>query len=226
MSVTVAGAIGAAIDRVEGRAKVTGQAKYAYEYHQDEVAYGAIIQSTIAKGTIRHVDPGAALELPGVHAVLWHGNAPRLHEVSDAELEVLQSDKVSYRGQIVGAVLADSYETARQAERMVQIEYAQEPHDVLLRTDHPDLYKPDKVNPNYPADTADGRLRQGIRRRRGDDRLHLRDAGRAQQPDGAARHARGLAGRRRHDLRLQPGRGQRQEHGGQGVRPRSRTRCG
>ena len=39
---------------------------------------------------------------------------------------------------------------------MVQIEYAQEPHDVLLRTDHPDLYKPDKVNPNYPADTADG----------------------------------------------------------------------
>jgi xanthine dehydrogenase YagR molybdenum-binding subunit len=156
MSVTVTGAIGAAVDRVEGRAKVTGQAKYAYEYHQDEVAYAAIVASTIARGRVRRVDAAAALELPGVHAVLWHGNAPRLHEVSDGELEVLQSDQVSYRGQIVGAVLADSYETARQAERLVRVEYAPESHDVLLRADHPRLYKPDKVNPNYAPDTEEG----------------------------------------------------------------------
>jgi xanthine dehydrogenase YagR molybdenum-binding subunit len=156
MSITVAGAIGAAIDRVEGRAKVTGEAKYAYEYRQDEVAYASIIQSTIAKGRVRSVDAGPALELPGVLAVLSHENAPRLHEVSDGELEVLQSDLVSYRGQIVGVVVADSYETARQAERLVHTDYAPEPHDVLLRDDHPDLYKPDKVNPNYPADTAEG----------------------------------------------------------------------
>ena len=214
MSVTVTGAIGAAIDRVEGRAKVTGQAKYAYEYHQDEVAYGAMIQSTIAKGTIRHVDPGAALELPGVHAVLWHGNAPRLHEVSDAELEVLQSDKVSYRGQIVAAVIADSYETARQAERLVQIEYAQEPHDVLLRADHPGLYKPDKVNPNYPADTADGDFDTAFAA--AEVTIDCTYETPAEHNNPMEPHAT-LAvwqGRRRHDLRLQPGRGQRQEHGG------------
>jgi xanthine dehydrogenase YagR molybdenum-binding subunit len=156
VSVTVLGAVGAEIDRVEGRAKVTGQAKYAYEYRQDEVAYAAIIQSTVAKGSVTTVDASAALELPGVLAVLWHGNAPRLHEVSDAELEVLQSERVAYRGQIVAAVLADSHETARQAERLVRIEYAPEPHDVLLRADHPALYTPEKVNPNYPAVTADG----------------------------------------------------------------------
>ncbi len=156
MSVTVSGAIGEAVDRVEGRAKVTGEAKYAYEYTRDEVAYAAIIQATIAKGSVRNVDAAAVLELPGVHAVLWHGNAPRLHEVSDAELEVLQSDRVSYRGQIVAAVVADSYETARQAERLVRIEYAPEPHDVLLRADHPALYTPERVNPNYPAVTSDG----------------------------------------------------------------------
>ncbi len=156
MSVTVTGAIGAAIDRVEGRAKVSGEAKYAYEYRQDDVAYAAILQSTVAKGAVRAVDAASVLELPGVHAVLWHGNAPRLHEVSDGELEVLQSDRVAYRGQIVGAVIADSYETARQAERMVRIEYAQEPHDVLLRADHPKLYTPEKVNPNYPAVSTDG----------------------------------------------------------------------
>jgi xanthine dehydrogenase YagR molybdenum-binding subunit len=156
VSVTVTGAVGAAIDRVEGRAKVTGAAKYAYEYHQDEVAYAWIVPSTIAKGTVRNVDAAAARELPGVHEVLWHGNAPRLHEVSDGELQVFQSDRVSYRGQIIAAVVADSYETARQAERLLRIEYAPEPHDVLLRADHPDLYTPEKVNPNYPAVTEAG----------------------------------------------------------------------
>jgi xanthine dehydrogenase YagR molybdenum-binding subunit len=156
VSVTVTGAVGAAIDRVEGRAKVTGAAKYAYEYHQDEVAYAWIVPSAIAKGTIRNVDAAAARELPGVHEVLWHGNAPRLHEVSDGELQVFQSDRVSYRGQIIAAVVADSYETARQAERLLRIEYAPEPHDVLLRADHPDLYTPEKVNPNYPAVTEAG----------------------------------------------------------------------
>ncbi len=156
MSVTVTGAIGAAVDRVEGRAKVTGQAKYAYEYREDEVAYAAIIQSTVARGSIRALDAASALELPGVLQVLWHGNAPRLHEISDGELEVLQSDRVAYRGQIVGVVIADSYETARQAERMIRIDYAAEPHDVLLRADHPELYTPEKVNPSYPAVTTDG----------------------------------------------------------------------
>ncbi|HYB31346.1 MAG TPA: xanthine dehydrogenase family protein molybdopterin-binding subunit [Solirubrobacteraceae bacterium] len=156
MSATATRAIGTAVDRLEGREKVTGQAKYAYEYHRDQVAYATLLQSTIAKGAVRGVDAGAALELPGVLAFVWHGNAPRLHEVSDPELEVLQSERVSYRGQIVGAVIADSYETARQAQRLVRIDYAPEGHDVLLRADHPGLYKPDRVNPNYPADTAAG----------------------------------------------------------------------
>ena len=156
MSLAATRAIGTPVDRIEGREKVTGQAKYAYEYHEDQVSYAVIIASTIAKGAVRGVDAAAALELPGVLAVVWHGNAPKLHEVSDGELEVLQSDHVSYRGQIVGAVIADSYETARQAERLVRLDYAPEPHDVLLSADHPGLYTPEKVNPNYPAVTTDG----------------------------------------------------------------------
>ena len=76
MSATATGTIGAAVDRVEGRAKVTGQAKYAYEHVRDEVAYGAIVQSTVARGRIRGVDASAALDLPGVIAVLWHENCP------------------------------------------------------------------------------------------------------------------------------------------------------
>jgi xanthine dehydrogenase YagR molybdenum-binding subunit len=156
------GTIGAAVDRIEAREKVTGAAQYAYEYAGDEVAYGMIAAASVAKGRIEAVDAGDALGLPGVTAVLTHRNAPRLHEVGDAELEVLQSDRVAYRGQIVALAVADSFETARQAARLVRVEYAPEPHDVLLRPDHPGLYKPDKVNPSFPTDTEQGDFEQAF----------------------------------------------------------------
>ncbi|MDQ1535499.1 MAG: xanthine dehydrogenase YagR molybdenum-binding subunit [Actinomycetota bacterium] len=53
-------------------------------------------------------------------------------------------------------MIAESYETAREAERLVQVEYAGEEHDVELRTDHPGLYKPAKVNPAFETDTELG----------------------------------------------------------------------
>jgi xanthine dehydrogenase YagR molybdenum-binding subunit len=94
--------IGAPVDRIEGRDKVAGQATYAFEYEQENVAYAAIVQSTIAKGTVMAVDPAAALALPGVLAVLSQANAPVLPS-AEGELAVLQSPQVSYRGQIVAA---------------------------------------------------------------------------------------------------------------------------
>jgi xanthine dehydrogenase YagR molybdenum-binding subunit len=130
--------IGAPVDRIEGRDKVAGEAKYAFEYQQDNVAYAALVQSTIAKGTVRAVDPSAALALSGVLAVLWHENAPAL-PAAEGELAVLQSSEVSYRGQIVAAVIADSLETARHAAQLVRVDYDVAEHDVELRTNHPRL---------------------------------------------------------------------------------------
>jgi xanthine dehydrogenase YagR molybdenum-binding subunit len=154
-------AIGAPIDRIEGRDKVLGEATYAFEYEQEHVTYAAIVQSTIAKGTVRAVDPGAALALPGVVAVLWHDNAPAVPS-AEGELAVLQSRDVSYRGQIVAAVVAESLETARQAAEIVRVDYDLARHDVELRPGHPGLYKPDKVNPNFPTDTEEGDVEQAL----------------------------------------------------------------
>ena len=44
------------IDRVDGKAKVTGTAQYAYEYNIPNVVYGVLVGSTIAKGTITDLD--------------------------------------------------------------------------------------------------------------------------------------------------------------------------
>jgi xanthine dehydrogenase YagR molybdenum-binding subunit len=146
----------AGMRRVEGREKVTGAAKYAYEHRPGETAYAVLVQATIAKGEVRDIDASTALAADGVRALIWAGNAPRLSERATGELAVLQSARVAYRGQIVAIVVADSLETAQRAERLLSIEYETERHDVSLRSDHPGLYKPDKINPSYPADTTRG----------------------------------------------------------------------
>src|SRR4051812_32385712 len=157
MATTVApGVLGVAHTRVEGREKVEGRALYAYEHDVDGVVYAWIVQATVAKGTITGIDGEEARRLPGVLAVISHENAPDLGEVDDAELAVFQSPNVAYRGQIVALCVAETLEAAREAAGMVRVEYAAEAHDVQLSVDHPKLYTPEKVNPNFPSETSEG----------------------------------------------------------------------
>jgi xanthine dehydrogenase YagR molybdenum-binding subunit len=149
-------AIGRSMTRLEGPAKVTGTAPYAYEHPVDNPLYLHAIQASIARGQVRTIDTSAAAAIEGVIAVLTHENAARLPGRHDAELAILQSAEVGFRGQFLGGVIAETPETAREAAAFVNVEYDTAAHDVELRADHPDLYKPEKVNPSYPTDTQDG----------------------------------------------------------------------
>ena len=149
-------ATGAPLNRLDGVQKVTGAAKYAYEYPVDHVTYVFPVQSTIAKGRVVSIDASAARALPGVIAVLSHENAPQLAPVNDAKLAVFQSEAIAYRGQFVAAVVAETLEIARQAAELVVVRCEEQPHDVELRADRTDLYKPQIVNPFYESDTVSG----------------------------------------------------------------------
>ncbi|MEV6861977.1 xanthine dehydrogenase family protein molybdopterin-binding subunit [Streptosporangium subroseum] len=148
--------VGSAMDRIEGLEKVTGRARYAFEYSPRDLAYAVPVQATIARGEVRAIDVDAVVQLPGVIAALWHGNAPRLATPENAELAVLQSPRVAYRGQYIAIVVAETLQEAREAARLLRVEYNAEPHDVELRADHPGMYRPDHVNPFYPTDTELG----------------------------------------------------------------------
>ncbi|TDD35067.1 xanthine dehydrogenase family protein molybdopterin-binding subunit [Actinomadura sp. KC06] len=143
-------------ERLESREKVTGAARYAFEYPVENVAYAAAVQASVGRGEITAVDTEAAMALPGVLAVLSCENAPKLSDPPDGELAVFQSRTVSYRGQFVAVVVGETLETAREAARLVHVEYVSEAPDVRLRNDHPDLYQPGKVNPVFPAETELG----------------------------------------------------------------------
>lgn len=149
-------AVGSPLNRIDGPRKVTGNAPYAFEQAVEGITYAFPVQSTIARGRIVSIDASAARKLPGVLTVLSHENAPRLAQVDAAELAVLQSDRVAYRGQFVAVVVAETLEIARQAAEALVIHYEAQPHDAELRADRDDLYKPAKVNPGFETDTISG----------------------------------------------------------------------
>src|SRR5258706_7274891 len=156
-------AIGPPLDRIDGAQKVTGAAKYAYEYAVEGVTYVFPVQSTIAKGRVVSIDASAARALPGVIAVLSHENAPRLAPLDDAlavfqsdALTVFQSDAVAYHGEFVAAVVAETSEIARQAASLVVVHYEEQPHDVELRADRGDLSTPERLITGDETDTESG----------------------------------------------------------------------
>src|SRR5215471_12864903 len=110
--------IGQPISRVDGRAKVTGQAKYAGEYNVPNLAFGVVVSSSIAKGRITKIDTSEALSLDGVLQVFTHENAPRT--ASDdrsyqddvappgSPFRPIQDEKILFSGQPVALVVAET----------------------------------------------------------------------------------------------------------------------
>jgi len=134
--------VGTPLNRVDGRLKVTGEAKYAAEFALPNVAHAVIVTSTIAKGRVRRVDTAAAERAPGVLAVLTPQNAPRLPQPQAGSgggpvmrvPTILQDDAVHYNGQPIGVVIADTLEHATAAANLVKAEYAEERPELDIKT--------------------------------------------------------------------------------------------
>jgi xanthine dehydrogenase YagR molybdenum-binding subunit len=154
--------IGTATPRVDGRAKVTGEAKYAGEFKTSGLAYGSVVESTIAKGRIARIDTSEALRVEGVFDVLTHENRPRMAGADDAwkddvapeegsPFRPLYDDKIRFSGQPIALVLAKEWEIARYAASLVRIEYEKEPFvtDLYKQRDQAFVVKkPDKPRGN------------------------------------------------------------------------------
>lgn len=150
------------MSRVEGPDKVSGRARYAFEYHADGVAYCHPVQSVVASGRITGIDTGEALAMPGVITVLPAGTSYSFGNSENAELTLFTSSDIAYRGQLVAAAVADTQENARAAAAAVRVECEELPHDTVLRADHPGLYRPEKTNGSFPADTGYGDVERGL----------------------------------------------------------------
>src|SRR5215469_9001000 len=120
--------IGPGIDRVDGPLKVTGAAHYPSDFSFPNLAYAALVQSTIAAGYIRHIDTTATLAAPGVLAVITHENAGQLGQGPAGNLGApppppLQNNHILHYGQHIAVVVAETLEQATAASRLLTVDY-------------------------------------------------------------------------------------------------------
>lgn len=117
--------------RIDGPAKVSGEACFASDVSLPDMAHAALVTSPAA-GTITAIHAGPALACPGVLTILTHQNVGEaIRDVPHAMAggwvnsgwRPLASPRVRYAGQIVAMVVATSLEAAQAAAGALRIDY-------------------------------------------------------------------------------------------------------
>ncbi|ELY5938501.1 aldehyde oxidoreductase molybdenum-binding subunit PaoC [Cronobacter malonaticus] len=142
--------VGRPRDRIDGPLKTSGQATYAYEWHDEapNAAYGHVVGSAIAKGRIVAMDIQAAQQAPGVLAVVTAENAalPGKGDMNAATL--LGGPDIEHYHQAIALVVAETFEQARAAAGLIAVEYEEAPGHYDLAKQKPSVTTP-------PEDTPD-----------------------------------------------------------------------
>ena len=157
--------IGQPVSRVDGRAKVTGEARYAAEFNVPGLVYGHVVGSAIARGAITSIDSAPALALPGVLHVFTHENVKGLpwldrsyrDEVAPvgSAFRPLYDDRIQWSGQPVALVVAETFELARHAATLVRVEYARKVPQTDLEGQRHFAYRPEyRMAPPKPRGDA------------------------------------------------------------------------
>jgi xanthine dehydrogenase YagR molybdenum-binding subunit len=148
--------IGQPIDRLDGRVKVTGAARFSAEYPVEGLMHAALAYSTISKGVIKSIDTAEAEHALGVIKVITHLNAPAMKVpkplsaegkpsagVTDAK--ILNTDQISWNGQPIAVVVADTEERAEYAATLIKVKYAVKPGMNSFEAAIPSAKKPKEV---------------------------------------------------------------------------------
>ncbi len=140
--------LGKSTRRLDGPAKASGRAKYAYDIQRPGMLYARIVRSPHAHARVRAIDVSAAEKAPGVRAVL-------------PLLDVSQPDaaKAMYQGDEVVAIAADTEEQALDAARLVKVDYEVLPHLATVEQ---------AMRPEAPAVFPKGNVTQGSLEEEGD----------------------------------------------------------
>ena len=126
------GVLGSRFSRFDGTAKIQGQATYAAEHRLADLAHAVTVQSTIGAGRIVSLDTSAALAAPGVLLVLTPVNQMTLKGASTwlgtPPAEPIYRplrEKITFAGQQIAAVVAETFEEATAAAALIRVTYEQ-----------------------------------------------------------------------------------------------------
>ncbi|MHA7852347.1 xanthine dehydrogenase family protein molybdopterin-binding subunit [Roseovarius sp.] len=132
--------------RPDGIDKVTGRARFGADMSAPGMLVGLVLRSPHPHARIRSIDTSAAEALTGVHAVVTRTDFGPLRDEGTADVldNCMAGDKAHYDGHAVAAVAATSGKVARQALKLIKVEYQPLPHvtdvDAAMAPDAPALH--------------------------------------------------------------------------------------
>ncbi len=155
--------VGQVVPRPEARQKVTGEAIYTDDISFPGMLFGAALRAGIPHGIVKELDIHKALALPGVQAVLTAADIPgRVNHgliIQDWPALVGVGEKVRYVGDAVAVVAAETWEIARQALELIDLEI--EPLPVVTnavdakKTDSPLVHESGNLLKHIKVDKGD-----------------------------------------------------------------------
>ncbi|MDY0885711.1 xanthine dehydrogenase family protein molybdopterin-binding subunit [Dongia soli] len=159
--------VGTRPDRQDGFDKVTGRAKFGADAVAPGQLVGRILRSPHAHARIKNIDTSKAEKLAGVKAVVTRADFPDKTDGDSGLFDILTNimarDKALYEGHTVAAVAAVSAAVAKQALKLIKVDYEILPHvtdvDEAMKPNapvlHPKLFTeglPEK--PKKPSNVA------------------------------------------------------------------------
>jgi xanthine dehydrogenase YagR molybdenum-binding subunit len=165
--------VGQPISRVDGKSKVRGKARFSAEYELDNIVHAVVVHSTIAQGRILKIDRTAAEGSDGVLKVITYENAPRIPKpklldptgqsegASMSDLKILQVADISYDGEPIAIVVAETLEQAEHAASLIRPEYEVAPADTSFAKMLPQAKAPPHVM-GEPAELEHGHAEKAL----------------------------------------------------------------
>ena len=169
--------IGTRPNRPDGLDKVTGRAKYGADFNAPNMLHAAVLRSPHAHARIVKIDTSKAEALSGVKALVTRADFPTGLKGEDFYLQenTIAGDRALYDGHAVAAVAATSALAAKDAIKLIEVEYEILPHvtdvDEAMQPDAPviregaqDHSVPDGLPPNIVSymDFGHGDLEAGF----------------------------------------------------------------
>lgn len=119
----------------DAKLKVTGQLKYVGDMKLSNMLYAKMLLSSVAHANIKNIDVSEALKVPGVKAIATCFNTPqikynsslRFYDHQIPETEVVFPRRVRFVGDRVAAVAAESEKAAKEAIKLIKVEYEELP---------------------------------------------------------------------------------------------------
>lgn len=160
--------IGKSVRRRDALDKATGDGMFTHDVSLKGMLYAKVLRSPYPHAKIKKIDISKAEQLPGVKAVAYYGNTPRIKFNTSATMtftvpemdpvldQYIFDDVVRYVGDDVAAVAAVSEEIAQQALKLIEVEYEELPavYDPLeaMKEEAPIFHEGCKEGKNIPGD--------------------------------------------------------------------------